>query len=198
MRVLVACEFSGVVREAFRARGHDAWSCDIIPSEDDSKYHLLGDALSLAYVGSWDLMIAHPPCTYIALCQIWRKYKPGQEWRKFEEEKAIGFFRALHCAPIERICIENPKSVASTRVSPKTQTVQPWQFGHPEQKETWLWLKNLDPLLPTNNVKEYMMTLPRKEREREYTSLHLEKTEGRTAVELTQELRRRWRHNGAR
>lgn len=167
MKVLVACEYSGVVREAFRRRGHDAWSCDIIDAEDGSPYHLKGDALSWAWADvGWDLMIAHPPCTYIALCQIWRKYKPGQEWRKPEEDKAIGFFKALHKAPIKKKCLENPKSVASTKVAPKTQTIHPWQHGHPEQKETWLWLEGLDPLVETNNVYEHMMTLPRKEREK--------------------------------
>jgi hypothetical protein len=151
MRVLVACEFSGRVRDAFLARGHDAWSCDLLPTESPGP-HIQGDAIDAAYKGGWDLMIGHPPCTYIALCQIWRKYKAGCAWRAGEEEKAIKFFRRLWEAPIERICLENPKSVASTRVFKKSQTIHPWQFGHGEKKTTWLWLKNLPPLRPTDIV----------------------------------------------
>lgn len=151
MRVLVACEFSGRVRDAFLARGHDAWSCDLLPTDSPGP-HIQGDAIDAAYKGGWDLMIGHPPCTYIALCQIWRKYKPGCEWRAKEEDKAIEFFKRLWEAPIERICLENPMSIASTRVAQKSQTIHPWQFGHGERKQTWLWLKNLPPLRPTNIV----------------------------------------------
>lgn len=150
MKVLIACEFSGRVRNAFATLGHDAWSCDTKESESPGK-HIHGDVLEILNSG-WDLMIGHPPCTYIALCQIWRKYKPGQEWRKAEEDAAIEFFRALWRADIPRICLENPMSVASTRVEPKNQTIHPWQFGHGETKTTWLWLKNLPPLVPTNIV----------------------------------------------
>lgn len=151
MRVLVACEESGVVRRAFRSRGHDAWSCDILPSRDGSEHHFQCDVLTILD-RDWDLMIGHPECTYIALCQIWRKYKPGQEWRREKEEQGIEFFRKLWEAPIYRICLENPMSVASSRVAKKSQTIHPWQFGHGEKKETWLWLKNLPPLRPTNIV----------------------------------------------
>lgn len=167
MKVLVACECSGRVRAAFRARGHDAWSCDIKPS-DDGGPHLRDDVQEVlkADPTRWDMMIGHPPCTFIALCQIWRKLKPGQEWRRAEEDKAIEFFRKLWEFPIHKICLENPMSVASTRVAKKSQTIQPYQFGHPEQKTTWLWLKNLPPLKPTNDVHAHMMTLPRRERER--------------------------------
>lgn len=168
MKVLIACECSGRVRAAFRAKGHDAYSCDILPADDGSPYHIQAPIREVLKDNpqQWDLMIGHPPCTYIALCQIWRKYKPGQEWRKAKEDAAIDFFRTLWECPIPKICLENPMSIASTRVTKKTQTIHPWQFGHPEQKTTWLWLKNLPPLVPTNNVREYMMTLPRKERER--------------------------------
>lgn len=150
MKILVACEFSGRVRDAFAARGHDAWSCDTKPSETPGQ-HIQDDVLKILNDG-WDLMIGHPPCTFLALCQIWRKYKPGQEWRKAEEEEAVSFFRKLWECNIPRICIENPMSVASTRVARKTQTIHPWQFGHGEKKTTWLWLKNLPLLMPTNIV----------------------------------------------
>lgn len=139
MRVLVACEFSGVVREAFRARGHDAWSCDWLPSETAGN-HYQGDVLAVLLKG-WDLMIAHPPCTYLAVS--------GARWfkdRRYEQEAALEFVQKLMNAPIERICIENPISVISSRIRKPDQIIQPWQHGHGEVKATCLWLKNL-PLL---------------------------------------------------
>lgn len=170
MKVLVYCECSGRVRSAFRRRGHDAWSCDILPADDSDSHHILevpgGRSVLEDNPEQWDLMIAHPPCTYLALCQIWRKYKPGQEWRKPKEDAAVDFFRKCYEAKIPRICVENPMSVASTRVAKKSQTIHPWQFGHPEQKTTWLWLRNLPPLMPTQNVRAEMMLLPRNVRER--------------------------------
>lgn len=168
MKIIVACECSGEVRRAFRARGHEAYSCDILPSDDGSPFHIQEHIHTVMQdsPAQWDLMIGHPPCTYLALCQIWRKYKPGQEWRKQKEDEAVDFFRRLWEYPVPKICLENPMSIATTRVCKKSQTIHPWQFGHPEQKTTWLWLKNLPPLKPTNNVREYMMTLPRHVRER--------------------------------
>lgn len=183
MRVLIACEFSGVVREAFRARGHDAWSCDIRPASDGSEFHLQSDVLDIIdqpsrmLRHSFQLLIAHPPCTHLALSGArwltdhWVKRKSGNRWHDGSEKRAkqaesVTFFRALLDCGIERRCIENPMSMASRLVAPKSQTIHPWQFGHPEQKTTWLWLRGLPPLSPTNNVYEEMMELPKNQRER--------------------------------
>ena len=143
MKVLIACEFSGVVREAFKALGHNAWSCDLIPS-DISGQHIQGDVREVLHEG-WDLMIAHPPCTYLAVS--------GARWfkdRQQEQLDALDFVKVLLDAPIEKIALENPKSVISTKIRKPDQIIQPWQFGHPEQKTTCLWLKNLPPLIHTN------------------------------------------------
>lgn len=149
MRVLVACEFSGIVRDAFIAAGHDAVSCDLLPSERPGP-HIEGDALEVAwsnFVFRFDLMIAHPPCTYLAVSGArWFKDRP-QEMRD-----ALTFVQALMNAPIPRIAIENPVSVISSRIRPADQYIQPWQFGHPETKKTGLWLKNLPLLVPTDVV----------------------------------------------
>jgi hypothetical protein len=151
VKVLIACEFSGVVREAFRARGHDAWSCDVLPAEDGSDHHLLGDVRDYLYADGpswslrWDLMVAFPPCTHLAVS--------GARWFKdklFEQGAAIGFVRALMDAPIHRIAIENPISIISSRIRKPDQIVQPWMFGHGETKATCLWLKNLPRLIPTH------------------------------------------------
>lgn len=150
MRVLVACEFSGVVRDAFAAKGHSAWSCDLLPSEGDNNQHLLmdvRDAIRRPMFGAWDLMIAHPPCTHLAVS--------GARWfkeRQADQILALQFVRDLMAAPIERIAIENPISVISTKIRRPDQIIQPWQFGHPETKATCLWLKNLPKLQPTNIV----------------------------------------------
>ena len=147
MRVLVACEFSGVVRRAFRDRGHDAWSCDLLEAEDGSEFHIKQDAQWLAYEERWDLMIAHPPCTHLAVS--------GARWfkeKRFEQKEALYFVRTLLYAPIPRICIENPVSIISTAIRKPDQIIQPWQFGHGETKATCLWLKGLPKLTPTNIV----------------------------------------------
>lgn len=149
MKILIACEFSGVVRRAFRALGHDAWSCDFLPSEDESSFHIKDDAISTAYWTEWDLMIAHPPCTRLTVA--------GARWFKGKEEEqaeAIEFVEILWQAPISRICIENPIGVLSTRskLGKPDQIIQPWQFGHGETKATCLWLKGLPKLVPTNIV----------------------------------------------
>lgn len=150
MRVLVACEFSGVVRRAFAAKGHDAWSVDIVPSEDGSDHHLLGDAL-LCLDGSWDLVIAHPPCTYLTVA--------GARWfkgREREQRDAIEFAEKLWGweSSQPRVALENPIGVLSTRsrLGKPTQIIQPWQFGHGETKATCLWLRGLPKLVPTNVV----------------------------------------------
>lgn len=145
MRVLVACEFSGVVRRAFRDRGHDAWSCDLLPSEDDSPYHLMGDVRDVVADG-WDIVIAHPPCTRLTVA--------GARWfkgREQEQQEAIAFAEALWAAPVAKMALENPVGVLSTRsaLGKPTQIIQPWQFGHGETKATCLWLRGLPPLVPT-------------------------------------------------
>lgn len=146
MRILVACEFSGVVREAFKAKGHDAWSCDLLPTEIEGN-HIQGDVLEILNSG-WDLMIAHPPCTHLAVSGARYFYK-----KKVEQEESLDFVLKLMNAPIEKICIENPISIISTRIRKPSQIIQPWQFGHGETKATCLWLKNLPNLVPTNIVK---------------------------------------------
>lgn len=148
MRVLIACEFSGVVRRAFRARGHDAWSCDILPAEDGDEHHYEADAVLMAdHGGPWDLMIAHPPCTHLAVSGArWFKGKPK------EQEAALMFVFKLWTAPIYAMALENPISILSTKWRKPDQIIQPWQFGHGETKATCLWLKNLPKLKPTNIV----------------------------------------------
>jgi len=162
LRVLVGCEFSGVVRDAFIARGHDAWSCDLLPAEDDSKFHIQGDVLERLDDG-WDLAIFHPPCTHLAVSGA--KWFAGKR-ADGRQQAALDFVRALLDAPIPRIGLENPVSIISSHIRKPDQVVHPWMFGHPEQKTTCLWLKNLPPLKATNNVREEMMRLAKRERER--------------------------------
>lgn len=145
MRILVACEFSGVVRDAFARRGHDAWSCDLLPTERPGN-HIQGDVQEILEDG-WDLMIAHPPCTHLAVSGArWFKDKPQ------EQESALEFVRQLLNAPIPHIALENPISIISSRIRKPDQIIQPWQFGHGEVKATCLWLKNLPLLRPTGIV----------------------------------------------
>jgi hypothetical protein len=146
MNVLVACEFSGVVRRAFRERGHDAWSCDLVEAEDGDAHHIRHDCLEIVGAG-WDLVIAHPPCTY--LCSSGARWWAG---RRREQEEAIRFFLVIARAPAARMVLENPIGILSTRVARPTQIIQPWMFGHGETKATCLWLKNLPPLVPTDIV----------------------------------------------
>lgn len=162
MKVLIACEYSGRVRSAFRALGHDAWSCDLLEAEDASPYHIQGDVLAVLHQG-WDLMVAHPPCTHLAVSGARHFSAKKADGR---QQEAIDFFMALAKAPIARIAIENPVCIMSSVWREPDQTIQPWQFGHPEQKSTCLWLKGLPPLFSTKNVYQHMMTLPRSERER--------------------------------
>jgi hypothetical protein len=146
VRVLVACEFSGIVREAFRKSGHDAWSCDLL-SSDIPGQHIQGDVLGLLNDG-WDMMIAHPPCTYLSSSGLhWNKRRPE---RAAQTEEALEFVLRLLEADIPKIALENPIGCISTRIRRPDQIIQPWQFGHPESKATCLWLKNLPPLTPTN------------------------------------------------
>ncbi len=154
MKVLVACEFSGTVRDAFARRGHDAWSCDLLPTESDPKKHIQANVLNFLEEG-WDLMIAHPPCTYLTVAgNKWFKpeYKDRFPNRNIQREYALEFVRKLMNAPIQKIALENPISVISTRIRKPDQIIQPFQFGHTDRKPTCLWLKNLSKLEPTNIV----------------------------------------------
>jgi hypothetical protein len=145
-RVLVACEFSGTVRDAFARRGWEAWSCDLLATESVGS-HYQGDVRKLLKQG-WDLMIAHPPCTYLCSSGLhWNKRVPG---RQKETDCALEFVRELLNAPIKKIALENPVGCISTKIRKPDQTIHPWQFGHPESKGTCLWLKGLPLLKPTN------------------------------------------------
>ena len=152
MRVLVACEYSGIVRDAFIAAGHDAMSCDLLPTDSPGP-HYQGDIRDVLCVGPmtlpWDLMIAHPPCTHLAVSgarHFYRKVASG------EQQEALDFVRMLLDVPIPKICLENPVSIISTRIRKPSQIIQPWQFGHGETKATCLWLKGLPKLTPTQIV----------------------------------------------
>ena len=152
MRVLVACEFSGIVRDAFAARGHDAWSCDLLPTERPGQ-HIQGDVLAVLRDG-WDLMVAHPPCTYLS--------RAGARWLhaggRVDAERlrlgyeAVDFFMRLLHAPIPRVAVENPTPLRECGLPPHNQAIQPYEFGHPYSKRTLLWLRDLPPLMPTDIV----------------------------------------------
>ncbi len=145
MKILIACEFSGIVRDAFASRGHHAMSCDFLPSESlIPGNHLCGDVKNILNNG-WDMMIAFPPCTHLAVSGA-RYFKNKQK----EQEEALEFIKTLMNAPIRFIAIENPVGIISTRIRKPDQIIQPWQFGHPESKKTCLWLKNLPLLKPTD------------------------------------------------
>lgn len=147
MYVLIACEFSGAVRDAFTARGHEAFSCDLLPSETPGN-HIRGDVRTIMrYKYKWDLMIAHPPCTYLAVS--------GARWfkeKQTEQAEALEFVRFLMDMPIPKIAIENPISIISSRIRKPDQIIQPWMFGHGETKSTCLWLKGLPKLEATEIV----------------------------------------------
>lgn len=157
-RVLVACEFSGVVRDAFARRGWDAWSCDLLPSERPGK-HFQGDVLGVLSSLAWDLVIAHPPCTYLALS--------GNRWfkcdstRKARAEEAAAFVLRIVNGCTCPLVIEQPMSRLSSLWRKRDQTIHPWQFGHPERKTTWLWLRGVPPLKPTNVVEPLLSTVHR-------------------------------------
>lgn len=180
MKVLVACEESQTVCKAFRAKGHEAYSCDIQPcSGGHPEWHIHGDVIPYingnckfktmdgtehTIEGKWDILIAHPPCTHLAVSGS-RWFKEGVKPLYLQEEAADFFMKFIN-ADCDKICVENPVCVMSTRYKKPSQIINPYQFGHPEQKKTCLWLKGLPVLKDTNNVKEYMMTLPLKERTR--------------------------------
>lgn len=148
MKILVACEYSGVVRDAFTRLGHDVTSCDLLPTDAPGK-HYQGDVRDIVDAG-WDLMVAHPPCTY--LCSSGLHYNLKRPGRSALTEEALEFVKFLWSAPIPRIAIENPIGCISTRMCKPTQIIQPYQFGHNASKSTCLWLKNLPPLKPTKII----------------------------------------------
>lgn len=157
MKILIACEFSGIVRDAFLDKGHDAVSCDIIPSESSKGRHYKGNVLNIIEYG-WDMMIAHPPCTY--LCVTANKYFLNNPDRWQKRYEAMMFVYKLMNANINKICIENPVSVISTYIRPPEQYIQPYEFGHNVSKKTGLWLKNLSLLKPTNYVATDWVKMP--------------------------------------
>ena len=167
MKVLVACEFSGRVRDAFKSKGHDAWSCDLLPPETEGK-HIQGDVLDAIKSQQWDLMIAHPPCTYIANSGVSWLHKDTSRWAKLDD--ATEFFSALLDAPVDKIAVENPipHKYAIERLQGRKydQLVQPYMFGHTESKATCFWLKGLPPLQPTSDLKAETMALPPAESQR--------------------------------
>lgn len=154
MKILVACEYSGIVRDAFLAKGHDAISCDILSTESPGP-HYQGDIFDILYSEKWDLMIAHPPCTRLT-CAANKYYKPQYHYRfpniQNERISAINFFMKLVNADIDKIAIENPIGIMSTKYRKPNQIIQPYQFSHTERKSTCLWLKNLPLLIHTNIV----------------------------------------------
>jgi hypothetical protein len=157
MRVLVACEYSGVVRDAFTKAGHDATSCDLLPSESPHGKHFQGDVMEIL-AQDWDLLIAHPPCTYLCVSGIhWNNKRPE---RAAQTEEALKFVEALLNANIPKICLENPIGVISTRIRKPTQIIQPYQYGHDASKQTCLWLKNLPSLQPTKFIEPRIVTTP--------------------------------------
>ena len=156
MRILVACEFSGIVRDAFLAKGHYVMSCDFLPTEQKGP-HYQGDVLNILNDG-WDMMIAHPPCTHLAVSGArWFKDKKMEQW------EALNFVKVLLEAPIKKIALENPVGIISTKIRKPDQIIQPYEYGHPTRKRTCLWLKNLPKLEPTNIVKPNLIRYKRKD-----------------------------------
>ena len=165
MKVLIACEFSGVVTNAFRLKGHEAWSCDILPTDSNPDWHIQGDVLK-QLDKNWDMMIAHPPCTYLCNSGVSWLHKDESRW--IELEKASEFFKTLLEYDIPKICVENPIPHKYGKLPKYSQIVQPYEYGHPERKATCLWLKNLPKLKPTNNVKDEMLKLPKTQQQRTF------------------------------
>jgi hypothetical protein len=166
MKVLIGCEYSGRVRDAFAKRGHYAVSCDFLPSDSPGGNHYQGNLLDILDQ-DWDLLIAHPSCTYLTNAGVCHLHTDDSRWEKMRE--GAEFFKKLLDAPIPKRAIENPimhKYAVEIIGRRQNQVIQPWMFGHTEQKATCLWLEGLEPLVPTNNVKEAMLKLPSKERQR--------------------------------
>ena len=162
MKILVACEFSGIVREAFRKKGHEAWSCDILPTEIPGN-HIKDDVLNHLNEG-WDMMIAHPPCTFLCNSGVRWLHSDLNRWCKLQTAK--DFFKIFLESDITKICIENPIPHKYAELPKYTQLIQPYEYGHLERKATCLWLKNLPKLVPTNNTFKQMKLLPKNQQQR--------------------------------
>jgi len=191
MKVLIACEFSGIVREAFKTKGHDAWSCDLLPSELPGQ-HIQGDVLSHLDDG-WDMMIAHPPCTYLANSGVCWLKNDNYRWKLMDI--ASNFFYQLLDNDIPKICVENPIPHKHACLPKYTQIIHPWQFGDMEQKPTCLWLKGLSPLVETNNVKTEMLKLPANQRQRIHymsPSKDRQKNRSRTYPSIAAAMAQQW------
>jgi hypothetical protein len=161
MKILIACEESQTVCKAFRKLGHEAYSCDILPcSGGHPEWHIQGDALEEAYSGKYDMMIAHPPCTYLSNAGARHLYPKGilNNERKFKGVEASDFFMKLFKAPIKYVVVENPIPSKIFNLPGYSQTIQPYEFGHPFQKKTCLWIKNLPLLVPTNILEKPQST----------------------------------------
>ena len=161
MKVLVACEFSGTVRNAFRRRGHDAWSCDLLPAVDGSEYHIQGDCRE--HLEGWDMVISHPPCTYLSKAGARFMFPKAGEVdpeRLKKAKEAVRFFQRCLNAPAEFIAVENPTPLKICGLPPHNATVQPYEYGHPYSKRTLLWLKNLPPLMPTKILSKHKPLMP--------------------------------------
>ncbi len=190
MRCLIACEFSGIVRDAFRARGHDAWSCDLLPTERPGP-HLQANVLGHLGDG-WDLMIAHPPCTYLSYAGLRWLSQPG---RVEKREEAMRFFLALYNAPIPQICIENPKGYPMRVFRGADQMVEPFYFGHTERKRTYLWLKHLPKLNPTVALfnRQWPSSIEPNWKRRYFTdSIRSAKTRGETFAGVAEAMAEQW------
>ena len=194
MNVLVACEFSGIVRHAFMLEGHNAWSCDLLDTERPG-LHYKGDIRDILNK-DWDLMIAHPPCTYLSNSGVSWLHRQEGRWEKLD--KGAAFFKMLLDAPIPHIAVENPipHKYAVERIGRKyDQLIQPYMFGHPERKATCFWLKNLPKLIPTNDVKDEMEALPKNQAQRiHYTSPGPDrwKIRSRTFIGIAQAMASQW------
>ena len=194
MNVLIACEFSGVVRDAFRARGHNALSADLLPTERPGP-HYQGDVRDVLYE-DWDLVIAHPPCTYLANSGVRWLHNNPERWELMKQ--AASFFNeCLNLPHVERVAVENPipHKYARELIGNYTQIIQPWMFGHMESKATALWLRGLPPLRPTHNVHDEMMMLPKNIRNRvHYASPKADrwKDRSRTYVGIAEAMAEQW------
>tara|TARA_S200002703_G_scaffold159563_1_gene173488 strand:+ start:672 stop:1277 length:606 start_codon:yes stop_codon:yes gene_type:complete len=170
MKVLVACEFSGKVRDSFIKKGHEALSCDLLPSESNLGEHYQGNVIDILNDG-WDLMIAHPPCTHLSTSGA-RWFTEGLKSKELQKE-ALEFVNVLMNAPIERICIENPVSIISTQIREPDQIINPYMFGHNARKRTCLWLKNLPTLIPTEVVDPLLISYKGKTFSHDYGGTNL-------------------------
>lgn len=195
MNVLVGCEYSAIVRDAFIARGHNAFSCDLLPCDKGPSRHYHGDVRLALQRRKWDLFIVHPECTH--LCASGSRWWPEKR-ADGRQQSAIDFFIEMMEADVEMIGAENPVGILSSVYRAPDQYIQPWQFGHPETKKTGLWLKNLPLLRPTLDVSDVMMTLPKRERENVSTTCLSPKIGGRSAVARMLGLPKLWRNSGGR